>query len=130
MSIGSTASCCSYSVTSDTVLCPKPCEYAPMDCSDPTKVIIQSILNLAQRYGSTQSDIQAEAMLLCPEITQVQIEFWLARGVKFGVFRRIVRAVGDEPTYMILARMSQFNYQNRQYNRYPCGPDSFWRFKK
>lgn len=116
----------------DVLPCRNPCTFNALNCADPISVAIQAILNLAQRYGSSAEDILAEALLVCPDyiITQRDIDDALHYGSRRGIFSRVTRHHGDEPTYMVNARMALFNYENRKYTRFPCTTGSFWKCRQ
>ncbi len=128
MSGGSTLSSCCPSVVTDVVVCPNPCAAAPLNCQDAISIAIQAILDLAQPNGSSASDIFVQGLAVCPDsgLTQLQIEDALATGARRGIFFRSIAAPQAIPTYMVIARMPLFNYQNKRYNRYPCSRGSFW----
>jgi hypothetical protein len=125
---GTLSSCCP-SVVYDVLPCRNPCTFNPLNCTDPISIAIQAILNLRQRYGSSAPDILTESLVICPDyiINQCDVDDALHYGTRRGIFSRIVRHHGDEPTYMVNARMALFNYENRKYARYPCTTGSFWK---
>jgi len=125
---GTMSSCCPSVVTDVFVCPPQPCQFAPLNCLEPTSIVIQTILDLREPQGSSAQDIFQRASAVCPStpLTLTDVENVLNAGAKRGVFRRIIPTVGATPTYMILARMALFNYQNRRLNRFPCMFGSFW----
>jgi len=129
MSGRSTASSCCPSVVTDVLVCPPNlCTQSFLNCDDFISIAIQAILNLRGSRGSTALEIFSEALFLCPTttVTQLDIDDALAVGARRGIFFRSISSVGAEPTYMVVARMALFNYQNRIYTRLPCQTDGFW----
>jgi hypothetical protein len=127
MSGNSVLAYCSGEVPDSCIPGPPDGTMATLNCNDGISIVIQCILNLAQANGSTAEDIQTESLALCPEtnLTLEEVQYVLAHGCSKGIFSRYY-ASSAIPTFMINARMSLFNYQNRIWNRLPNQPGSFW----
>jgi hypothetical protein len=125
---GRTTGCCNgiSSLTDVFILPPNVCKINTLNCKDAISIVIQAILNLKQSQGSSALSIYNEALGLCTNVTMKDINDALTLGAKRGIFFRVIPTVGAEPTFMIVARMPVFNYQNRLYNRLPCQPNGFW----
>lgn len=109
--------------------CTEACPSFTNSCTDLTSIVIQAILNLGEASGSLATDIWAEVDSLCSTeaFSQTEVDTALSDGAREGRFRRIFASSSDTPTFMVNARMSDFNYAaNSSYNRLPCQTDSFW----
>lgn len=91
-----------------------------VNCDDPYSILIQAIINLNTKLGSTLEEIEAEVPNVCAD-TVFDVPTALSNGVKRGIF-----GYGTATTYIIRGDMVQLNIRNKPYYRGIGCPGAFY----
>lgn len=119
-----------------------PIDLSNAPCDTAAEAVALSIFSLCEQNGSTEDDIIALALQLCPDFTEAQLEGALRRGLNSGLFRTlrpswICYTEPQQPTRFSFSEMMDRSSANQSVVRYvvglaggPCGEFFGMFFKK